>query len=60
MEKSVELLRYVKEERLLKCSLVARKLFQGAITRLEKKTYVHQYGYYADKVCRRDLQYIIC
>jgi len=55
MEKSVELIRNLKEERILKCSLVAGKLFQGAITRSEKRTYVHQYGYYADKVCRHDL-----
>jgi len=39
MEKSVELIRYLKEERLLKCSLVAGKLVQGAITHSEKKTY---------------------
>jgi len=36
MEKSVELTRYLKEERLLKCSLVAGKLLQGLITRSEK------------------------
>jgi len=55
MGKLVELVRYLKEERLLKCSLVAGKLFQGAITSSEKRTYVHQYGYYADKLCRNDL-----
>jgi len=36
MKKSVELIRYLKEERLLKCSLVAGKLIQGAITRSKK------------------------
>jgi len=48
MEKTVELMRYLKEERLLKCTRVAGKLFQGAITLSEKRTYVHQYGYFAD------------
>jgi len=33
MEKSVELIRYLKEERLLKCLYVTGKLFQGAIIR---------------------------
>jgi len=37
MENSVELLRYVKEERLLKCLLMAGKLFQGVKTRSEKR-----------------------
>jgi len=40
MEKSVELIRYLKEKRLLKCSLVAGKLFQGAIIRWKKIPYV--------------------
>jgi len=49
------LLLLLKEETLLRCSIVAGKLIQGAITRSEKRTYIHQYDYYADKVCWHDL-----
>jgi len=37
VDKSVELIRYLKQERLLKCSLVAGKFVQGAITRSQKE-----------------------
>ena len=40
MDKSAELTRRIKEERLLECSFVACKLFQGATTGAEKR-YFH-------------------
>ena len=57
MDKSVELRRRLKEERLRKCSFVAGQLFHGATTRSEKEIlqYIDTSTIYADKVYMHDL-----
>ena len=56
MDKSVELMRRLKEERLRECSFVAGIHCSKLRPPVQKRnTSVYRYGYYADKVHMHDL-----